>query len=284
MVTIYDTESSRLFTSLNEHADTVKCVEWSKSDPRILYSGGRDEDILLWDLRTRRLAYRMQRDKPKSAKKGGKQEGRRSVTAIVQHDRAPWQLISSCADNGYSVSSQANLTMDTDYGFPYRRLLAWDARYSTYSSGNTTRMGEDPTTAQGSIRPRGMTSIVKGLGRTNDMIFGLAFNSQLHVYDISTLNVLHWDYGDNKTRRMMRCMSYWVKLGIHPDGDQLASGDRNGKACMWDTGRVKEECASVISNLTGHDGEVGAVDLDRDKLVTCGDDGIVRIWRKQIDN
>lgn len=153
------------------------------------------------------------------------------------------------------------------------------------ANGCISRSDDDPTLSSHSKRPRGITSIVKGSGITRGMIFGLSFDSQIHVYETSNLGILRRDYGDNRTKRFTRCMSYSIKLGMHDDGDRFVSGGQDGNAFIWDThheggdtsvSNAKTE--SFLRVLGGHTGEVGAVDIAGNMVVTCGIDRAVKIW------
>lgn len=110
------------------------------------------------------------------------------------------------------------------------------------------------------------------------------------MYDETSLDVVQRDYGSNGTNKTMRCMSFWVKMSISRNGQQLLSGGQDGNAFLWNTSRV---CArdsvhglqesQILSALKGHKGEVGAVDFGGDTMVTCGDDAIIRFWREISD-
>lgn len=157
-------------------------------------------------------------------------------------------------------------------------------RLGSGNSGNVAQTEDDPTLSFGSKRPRGVTSIAKGSAQTKGIIFGLTFDSQIHVYNETDLKATQRDYGSNRTKKTMRCMSYWIKLSINRNGQQLLSGGQDGSAFLWNTSRAKvpgdaRDDISVVRALTGHDGEVGAVDFGGDSLVTCGDDEVVRFWR-----
>lgn len=103
-VDIYDTHVGTLITSLEGHDDAVKCLEWCKATPEVLYSGGRDGSLLVWDLRRsgeRRLVHRMEdKPKPRLAGKGAPRREPHSLTAMVQPDGYERELITSCTGNG----------------------------------------------------------------------------------------------------------------------------------------------------------------------------------------
>lgn len=294
---IHATHTGQLTAIVEGHVGAVKSLEWSKPNPGILYTGGRDGDIVMWDLRCKgggREVGRLTEKIPKPSTRSKKRDmryGPRSVTAIVQRDGGQRELISASAADGY-VDIQVwinSLTMIQN-----SKLRKWDVRMasgnwfdSNRNKANVGQSEEDPTISSSAGRPRGITSIVRGSGRTKGMIFGLAFDSRLHVYEDSELAVMHRDYGGNGTHKTMRCLSYCIKLGIHMSGEQIVSGGQDGAAFIWNTsglgvaGVVAKENKKrpKMSKLAGHNGEVGAVDFAWDSLAACGIDGTVRIWR-----
>lgn len=177
-----------------------------------------------------------------------------------------------------------------------RKLKKWDLRMGTTNTKHVAESSTDPTMTLTSMRPRGITSITRGSGRTRGLVFGLAFDSQLHVYDEATLEIVERDYAGNSRTRDMRCMSYAVKLCTVGDGEWILSGGREGSAFLWDTGHVKAETrsvdrkeernhpeASLIEQLPGHVGLIGPVDNNRSGFVTCGEEGVIQYWDRSVD-
>lgn len=165
----------------------------------------------------------------------------------------------------------------------YSRLRIWDSRLGSRNKGSVIQYGQDPTVEDNTKRARGLTSIAKGVGRTAEYIFGLAFNSQVHIYNATDLTISNRDYGKNSTKRFMRCMSFYIKLGIRTDGEQLVTGGREGAVHVWDIGNPSQTAAwseerPVSQLVEGHTGEVGAVDYGHDVVVTCSDNATIKVW------
>lgn len=168
------------------------------------------------------------------------------------------------------------------------KLRLWDARLGSHNRGNVVQYGQDPTITK---RARGLTSLAKGIGRTAQYIFGLAFNSQVHVYNANDLTVSERDYGNNSTEGFMRCMSFWIKMSMRTDGEQLVTGGRDGGVHVWDLSKIggagqsidpRENRQPITQLVEGHTGEVGAVDFGYDIVATCSDDARVRTWHHDI--
>lgn len=103
-IDVYDAGAGSLITSLEGHTHAVKCLEWCKATPEVLYSGGRDGSLLIWDLRRygeRRLAHRIEGGSDSRSTNGRPPlHEPRSVTAMVQPDGYERELITSCTGNG----------------------------------------------------------------------------------------------------------------------------------------------------------------------------------------
>jgi len=88
-----------------------------------------------------------------------------------------------------------------------------------------------------------------------------------------------------------------VRVSVSPCGRWLASGSAGGSAFLWDVSRSgaphrarawnhpsnSQESWTAGVQLPGRAGEVGAVDWAKDALATCADDGVVRVWRPDVD-
>lgn len=97
---VYDTQANKTMAILSGHSGAVKCVGWSVTNPGIVYTGGRDGEILLWDLRvseTGRIINRMKEAPSKRSKGDGTTK---SVTAIIQATGGQRELISASSYDG----------------------------------------------------------------------------------------------------------------------------------------------------------------------------------------
>lgn len=102
MTSVHDVEHGRVTARLLGHDGAVKCVEWSTTIPGALYTGGRDGDVIIWDVRcpgSRQLALRMQ--ETHLAKERPSTPQTNSVTSLVQRDIGQKELVSSSCKDGY---------------------------------------------------------------------------------------------------------------------------------------------------------------------------------------
>jgi denticleless len=144
----------------------------------------------------------------------------------------------------------------------------------------------DPTTIHGSRRPRGLTSLINGIGPTSNLLFALGADSRVHTYGSSQLTPQINVY----THENMQINSFYVRLALSPCGRWLASGSTGtGSAFLYDVGdAIRPSMCDVTSaslgvELKGQRGEVGAIDWAEGMLATCADDGSVRVWRPDVD-
>lgn len=101
ITSVHDVERVRITAELSGHLGSVKCVDWSTSMPGVLYTGGRDGDVIIWDVRcpgNRQLALRMSEahlawTRPPVAQTD-------SVTSLIQRDTGQRELVTSNCKDG----------------------------------------------------------------------------------------------------------------------------------------------------------------------------------------
>ncbi|KAJ7507500.1 cell division cycle protein cdt2 [Mycena galericulata] len=286
---ISDSETGALLQTLRGHNSTVKCVSWDPSHRDLLSTGGRDGLVCIWDLRVGENRERSDllpvlnisgahEDMGPSGKrktpKGKNASVPRTVTSLLYSGANPYQLISSGSSDGL--------------------LRCWDLRVSKKSK--STKVKEpaclfssplDPTAWQASRRPRGIISLVDGTGPTAGLVFGLGSDSCIHTYARDSLAA----FGNSYTHENLQT-NFYVKLAISPCGRWLATGGTGrgsgapGSSFTFDVSnatRASGCTAATGVELKGACGDAGGVDWAADMLSTCWDDGMVRVWRPEIE-
>lgn len=143
----------------------------------------------------------------------------------------------------------------------------------------------DPTTTNGSKRPRGIISLVQGSGPTSGLVFGLGHDSKIHTYSLPALTA----QPTGLSEETMHTSSFYVGLALSPCGSWLACGANNPRSSNFlfevsGTGRLgTSNHGQRAVQLHGQGGEMGAVDWADGCLATCADDGTVRVWRPDIE-
>lgn len=242
------------------HNRSVKTVAFRKDDCNVFATGGRDGDIIIWDIRCNLREFVGKADRvisnshfsktytpSKSKKKFSTptQSGIKSVTGLVfQEDNT---LISCGAGDGV--------------------IKIWDLRknYVTYKkeavpksiipySGNTTK--------------NGYSSLL--LDNSCTKLYANCLDNTIYCYNVGTYNpepIMKYTGYQNST--------FYVKSALCKNGDFLISGSSDENAYIWNT---KFEYPLV--KLTGHTAEVTCVAWcnKKDYLITCSDDMTHMIW------
>jgi len=143
----------------------------------------------------------------------------------------------------------------------------------------------DPTTTNGSKRPRGIISLVQGFGPTSGLVFGLGHDSKIHTYSLPALAA----QSTGLSEETMHASSFYVGLALSPCGSWLACGTNNPRSSNFlfevsGIGRLgTSNYGQRAVQLHGQGGEMGAVDWADGCLATCADDGTVRVWCPDIE-
>ncbi|KAF7355059.1 WD40 repeat-like protein [Mycena sanguinolenta] len=281
-VHISDVETRTVIRALHGHEGTVKCASWDPSHPDLLSTGGRDGLVCIWDLRVSEnrpgqetaslhpvlnipavhedLGAHAKRKTPKGKKP-------KSVTGLLFSDANPYHLITSGSSDG--------------------NLRCWDVRVSQRTRSSKIKEPAcllssplDPTHSQGP-RPRGIVSLVSGTGPSTGLLFALSTDARIHTYGRDSLAA----FGTTYTHANLQT-NFYVKLATSPCGRWLASGGAGafGSSFMFDISNATRAAADQIGvELKGHSGDAGVVDWAQEMLSTCWDDGMVRVWRPDVE-
>ncbi|GLB33547.1 putative WD domain, G-beta repeat containing protein [Lyophyllum shimeji] len=280
--------------SLRGHESTVKCVTWDPTHKELLSSGGRNGSICIWDLRVPgvkeadeagpsvlspviSIAGAHEDAKFKRGRRGKNVPTPRSITSLLYPETGPYGLISSGSFDGI--------------------LKYWDLRLPTNTRKSKSTKPQppanlysspiDPTTLNGSHRPRGIVRLCAGTGPTAGLVFGLGADCRIHTYSVPNLEALPTGYSHDK----MQKNSFYVGLSLSPCGRWLAAGsggsgtDTHGSAFLFDVDNASRPWMPRRDGvqLQSQQGEVGAIDWAEGMLATCADDGTVRVWRPDIE-
>jgi len=170
-------------------------------------------------------------------------------------------------------------------------LRSWDLRNPTHKKKTSKSIVPpelnssfiDPTSLQGSRRPRGIISLAGGTGPSAGLIFALGADSRVHTFDLPTLS----PHINSFSHQNLQTNSFYVGLSVSSCGRWLASGGSGsiGNSFLFDVENACRPGSSLPSaiELKGQVGEVGAVDWAQDMLATCTDDGTVRTWRPDLE-
>ena len=257
-IRIWNVRTGRLVRTLNSvHSKkSVKTVAVSP-DSSILASGGGDNNVILWDLKT----------------------GRRMRT-IAAHKAAVNEIAFS--RDGQTLAS----------GSDDKTVRLWNVRtgsrlrtLSGHAGGvNAIALSRDGKTLASGSQDKTVRLWNLGTGEVRRIITGhggpvnaVAFspNGQI-VASASTDNTIRLsNVQDGKRTRTFKGHSSWVRtIAFSPDSRTLISG--GGDIIVWDLKTGKER-----SSLSGHSQFVSSVAISRDSktFVSASPDRTIKIWR-----
>ncbi|KAJ6516188.1 WD40 repeat-like protein [Mycena sanguinolenta] len=279
---ISDVETRTVIQNLHGHEGTVKCASWDPSNPNLVCTGARDGWVMVWDLRAseNRLGQGTASLHPvlnipavhedpgtNGKRKTPKGKKPKSVTGVLFSDANPYHLITSGSSDG--------------------NLRCWDVRVSQRTKSSKIKDPAyllssplDPTLSQGP-RPRGIASLVSGTGPSTGLLFALSTDARIHTYGRDSLAAF-----GNTYRHANLQTNFYVKLATSPCGRWLATGGAGafGSSFMFDISNATRGAGDQTGvELKGHSGDAGVVDWAQEMLSTCWDDGMIRVWRPEVE-
>ncbi|KAJ1964644.1 hypothetical protein GGI12_001278 [Dipsacomyces acuminosporus] len=269
---LWDHERQVLLGEFRGHTQTVRAVSWRPGDPSCFSSASRDGSIMMWDVRCN-----------KASVDGG--YSHRPVNIVrnahhnVQLSGATHRRKSSVP--GGSVTGIQHLRHNTNLvasaGSTSEIVKYWDIRISA-----PTRASSLPTPVASSLllssarRPRGISSLT--LDPDGTRLYAACNDNRVHVH-----NALAPGYPVTQlTAPEFECHSFNVGTSMSPCGRFLAAGSTSGSVVVWELDRYGFNGGNHKVVLHGHAKEAGCVawypGKERTQIVTCGDDGIMRVW------
>ncbi|KAI8049247.1 WD40-repeat-containing domain protein [Syncephalis plumigaleata] len=265
MVKLWDVETSRLLGIFNGHVGTVKSVAFHPTEPSIFATSGRDGNVLMWDMRCMAVPSSDEFCHHRPANRILNAHAR--ITESVGSRKRRRTLI----DTNKSVSSVLFLRhkdhLIASAGASDGLIKCWDVRHHGSYSGK-----EIPTPT--------MKSEYSGIGKrphdnSGTRLFATSTDNTIYQFDARVLGRSRANF----TSEDYHCSNFYVSAALSPDNRFLITGSTNEYAYIWDI-EAPNECQKPIK-LRGHTGEVSRVNwshCDPHELVTCSDDGTMRVW------
>ncbi|KAF5898635.1 denticleless protein [Clarias magur] len=266
---LWDVITGELLGSFKGHQCSLKSVAFPKREKAVFCTGGRDGNIMLWDMRCSKkdgfyrqvkqisgAHMKVERNTPQTKKKRATSRGmapsvdsQRGVTAVIFREEN--KLISSGAVDGM--------------------IKMWDLRksYTAYQQNPTPLQSyQYPGSSTRKLGYSGLT-----LDSTSSRLFCNCTDDNIYMFDVGGLKTTPVSVFSGH-----RNSSFYVKSSVSPDDQFLASGSSDGHAYIW---KISDPTRAPVM-LQGHSQEVTSVTwspFDFTKIATCSDDDAVRIWR-----
>lgn len=257
-IRIWNVRTGRLVRTLNPvHSKKSVNTLAVSPDSSILASGGSDNNLILWDLKTGRRVRTIPAHKA-------------AVNSIAFSNDG--QTIASGSDDKtvrlWNVTTGSRLlTLIGHAGAVNAIALSRDGQ--TLASG-----GEDKTVRLWNLGTGEVRRIITGhAGPVNAVAFSP--NGQVVATASSDNTIRLSNVQDGKRTRTFKGHSSWVRtIAFSPDSRTLISG--GGDIIVWDLKTGKER-----STLSGHSQFVNSVAVSRDSktLVSGSPDRTIKIWR-----
>lgn len=257
-IRIWNVRTGRLVRTLNPvHSKKSVNTLAVSPDSSILASGGSDNNLILWDLKTGRRVRTIPAHKA-------------AVNSIAFSNDG--QTIASGSDDKtvrlWNVTTGSRLlTLIGHAGAVNAIALSRDGQ--TLASG-----GEDKTVRLWNLGTGEVRRIITGhAGPVNAVAFSP--NGQVVATASSDNTIRLSNVQDGKRTRTFKGHSSWVRtIAFSPDSRTLISG--GGDIIIWDLKTGKER-----STLSGHSQFVNSVAVSRDSktLVSGSPDRTIKIWR-----
>ncbi|XP_018011741.1 denticleless protein homolog [Hyalella azteca] len=238
------------------HSRTVKTLQINPYDPMVFVSGGRDGNIVVWD---RRCSPQHRADKIESAHPS-------AVTGRVCSKHRTPNAPPSNAVSSLVFYEEHTLTST---GSTDGLIKMWDLRKSHCTLRSV------PVPVHTLSQPQ--TSSMRGFGwacapSRSHYLYALAMDYKIYAYHLAMPSA-------EPVSCYTGCLNttHYVRMAVSSCGRYLVSGGADGRALVWLTSRP----GPPVAQLTGHRGEVSAVDWGQfggDKIATCGDEGMQKIY------
>ncbi|XP_068795889.1 denticleless protein homolog isoform X2 [Struthio camelus] len=269
---VWDVRAGELLGICKGHQCSLKSVAFSRFEKAVFCTGGRDGNIMVWDIRCNKKDgfYRQVNqisgahnvvDKQTPSKTKKRRQNLRGLAPLVDFQQSVTVVL--LQDEHTLISAGAVDGV----------IKVWDLRrnYATYR--------QDPVPFKSfcypgtSTRKLGYSSLV--LDSTGANLFANCTDDSIYMFNMTSLRttpVAVFSGHQNST--------FYIKSSISPDDQFLVSGSSDCNAYIW---KVSEP--SLLPRiLLGHCQEVTSVawcPSDFTKIATCSDDNTVRIWRLQ---
>lgn len=262
---LYDISSSgiREETTYLKHERSVKTVASSRDDPGIFATGGRDGNIIVWDIRAENAA---------NSSLIGKSDiliSKSHVTKAVTPSRSKKNIVLCSQNNSVTGLVFKNSNTLISCGAGDGCIKVWDLRKTHYNSKRDP-LPKYTLPYPGKSARHGYSNLV--IDPNNTKLYVNCLDNNIYCYNIGTYDttpIMTYTGHQNNT--------FYIKSALSRDGSYLISGSSDECAYIWNLKNPEPIC-----KLTGHTAEVTCVAWYQHAemcIVTCSDDIKHKLWR-----
>ncbi|KAK9869970.1 hypothetical protein WA026_006067 [Henosepilachna vigintioctopunctata] len=273
IVTASGDHSSKLYNISNsgiseertfcKHERSVKSIASSKDDPSVFATGGRDGNIILWDIRADSSNTTIIGKSDKIIKKS-------HVSKMLTPSRSKKHNITGLSQNN-SVTGLVFQDFNTliSCGAGDGCIKIWDLR-KTHYNGKREPIPKFTLPYPGKSAKNGFSNLT--IDSNCIKLYANCLDNNIYCYNIGTydVNPIMTYYGHQNN-------TFYIKSALSYDGSFLMSGSSDENAYIWNLKNSEPIC-----KLTGHTAEVTCVAWCQSLetcIVTCSDDIKHKLWR-----
>ncbi|XP_013871175.1 denticleless protein homolog isoform X2 [Austrofundulus limnaeus] len=271
MAKLWDVQTGELLGSFKGHLCSLKSVAFAPGEKAVFCTGGRDGNIMVWDIRCSHKDGFYKQVKQIS---GAHNKPETNPPAKVKKRRSSVRGMAPSVDSQQSVTVVLFRDQHTliSSGAVDGVIKMWDLRKSYSPCRHDPAPLQTYPYAGSCTRMRlGYSGLVLDSSRSNVMCN--CTDDSIYMFDvcgIKTSPVAVFSGHQNST--------FYVKSTISPDDRFLSSGSSDNHIYVWKISDPKRPPMM----LQGHSEEVTSVawcPTDFTKIASCSDDHTVRIWR-----
>ncbi|KAM0791339.1 hypothetical protein ACM66B_005807 [Microbotryomycetes sp. NB124-2] len=257
---LWDTETQRCLGELEGHVSTIKSVRLNDIDRHTVATASRDGSIRIWDIRVADRATggvaTVNHIKHAHGEKGKERVRSRTATRSVT-------AISYLPQSGHLLASA---------GSADSVIKVWDLRRSHSKRVNPVSVENNDEWASNadSIRSHGIASMA--VAPDGRKLYALCKDSRIYAFDPFDLTRPEPLASFSDPRALFG--TFYIRLAVSPCSRYIASGSSHGSIFLWDA----EGSGRDAVRVQGHEKEVSGLSWGRDRIASCADDSLVRVW------
>ncbi|MDD2814240.1 MAG: TIR domain-containing protein [Thiotrichaceae bacterium] len=266
-VYLYDSEGNEI--KRLRHGSSVHCVLFSP-DGRLLFSGGNDHSIKVWDIATAKMLYELKAHQGAVEDLSISKDGRWLASASSDNHIGIWDLA-----NNYKLVQMLSGHEDRVYGVSFNQdstLLV------SASADNSIKLWKNPNPAQ---NPEGWTLSSKQDALStahSNWVYSVRFSPNGDIFASASADgmVKLWNHDGTLLKTFRGHTGAVQGLNFSPDGKQIITASADKSVRIFSLG------GNIVEILQGHTASLKDVTYspNGEWLASTGSDKTVILWNK----